>query len=100
LAGAVAAGAAHLVEHLGRIAGYCTGFGFAAHAVAESDQALMGLIGAAPGFSGPGFLLPTQNHAVLDWCLAQGLRLVMQMTLMSSGLYQEPRGAWMPSVLY
>lgn len=100
LADAVGVGDAMVVEHLGRIAGYATAIGFFAHAVAESNDALKALIGAAPAFTGPGFLLPTENFAVFRWCLDNGLRLVMQMTLMSSGLYQEPRGAWLPSILY
>ena len=29
-----------------------------------------------------------------------GLKLVSQMTLMTMGLYNEPTGAYMPSVLY
>ena len=29
-----------------------------------------------------------------------GLKLVFQMTLMTIGLYNEPTGAYMPSVLY
>ena len=50
-------------------------------------------------FPGPGFLLPTRNSDVFRWCLANGLRVVQPMTLMSIGLYNEPRGAFMPSVL-
>jgi hypothetical protein len=34
------------------------------------------------------------------WCLASGLRLVEQMTLMTIGLYNEPDGAWLSSILY
>ena len=100
LAEAVASGSAHVVEHLGRIAGYTTGIGFFAHSVAENHQALKALIGAAIEITGPGFLLPTRNYDVLSWCLAHGLRLVMQMTLMTIGPYQEPEGAWLPSILY
>ena len=50
----------------------------------------MALIGAAPEFGGPGFLLPTRNHEVFDGCLEAGLKLVYQMTLMTIGLYQRP----------
>jgi predicted N-acetyltransferase YhbS len=57
---AVAAQSARVVEHLGRISGYATGMGSAAHAVAETNQDLKALIGAAPTFAGPGFLAPTQ----------------------------------------
>jgi predicted N-acetyltransferase YhbS len=91
---------ASVVEHLGRITGYTTGIAFFGHSVAETNLDLMALIGAAPEFSGPGFLLPTRNHEVLKWCLEAGLKLVFQMTLMSVGLYNEPTGAYMPSVLY
>jgi hypothetical protein len=60
----------------------------------------MALIGAASEFAGPGFLLPTRNHELFTWCLEAGLKLVFQMTLMTTGLYSEPNGAYMPSVLY
>jgi predicted N-acetyltransferase YhbS len=96
---AIGARTAMVVEHLGRVTGYATDIGFFAHAVAETNQDLKSLIGAASGFSGPGFLLPTRNHEVFAWCLNSGLKLVMQMTLMSIGLYNEPAGAWLPSIL-
>ena len=91
---------ASVVEHLGRITGYTTGIAFFAHSVAETNHGLMALIGAAPEFGGPGFLLPTRNHEVFTWCLKAGLGLVYQMTLMTIGLYHEPNGAYLPSVLY
>jgi N-acetylglutamate synthase-like GNAT family acetyltransferase len=91
---------AMVVEHLGQITGYATLVGFFGHAVARSNQDLMALIGAAPEFPGPGFLLPTRNYPVFSWCLANRLRLVMQTTLMSIGLYNEPAGAYLPNILY
>jgi GNAT superfamily N-acetyltransferase len=100
LARAIAQGNALVVAHLGRITGYATGIGFFAYAVAETNAELQALIGAAPGFSGPGFLLPTRNHDLFRWCLDQGLRLVKQQTLMTIGLYNEPAGAYLPSILY
>ncbi len=99
LRAAVEAKRAMVVEARGGIAGYTTGIGFGGHAVTEDDQGLKALICAAPSFPGPGFLLPTQNAAVLDWCLQHGLRIVMQMTYMSTGLYSEPNGGWLPSIL-
>jgi len=96
---AISARTAMVVEHLGRITGYATDIGFFAHAVAETNQDLKSPIGAASAFQGPGFLLPTRNHEVFAWSLENGLKLVMQMTLMSIGLYNEPAGAWLPSVL-
>jgi GNAT superfamily N-acetyltransferase len=96
---AIGAHTALVVEHLGRITGYATDLGFFAYAVAETNQDLKSLIAAAPAFQGPGFLLPTRNHEVFAWCLDSGLKLVMQMTLMSIGFYNEPAGAWLPSIL-
>ena len=92
--------AASVVEHLGSVTGYTTGLAFFGHSAAETNRDLMALIAAAPAFGGPGFLLPTRNHEVFKWCLEAGLKLVFQMTLMTIGLYNEPTGAYMPSVLY
>ena len=89
-----------VVEHLGRISGYTTGIAFFGHTVCRTDPDLQALIGAAPEFGGPGFLLPTRNHKVFAWCLANGLRVMYPMTLMTIGFYNEPAGAWMPSILY
>ena len=33
-------------------------------------------------------------------CLDRGLRVTQMMTLMTMGLYNEPQGAWLPSVIY
>ena len=73
---------------------------FLGHAVAESNEDLKALVGAAQSFPGPGFLLPTRNSDLLRWCLEKGLRVVQPMTLMSTGLYNEPGGAFLPSVIY
>jgi len=91
---------ASVVEHLGRVTAYTTGIAFFAHSVAETNQGLAALIGAASEFGGPGFLLPTRNHEVFAWCLEAGLELVYQMTLMTIGFYNEPNGAYLPSVLF
>jgi GNAT superfamily N-acetyltransferase len=97
---AISQGSANVVEHDGRISGYTTLVGFFGHTVGESNEDLKALIGAAESFPGPGLLLPTRNSEVLRWCLERGLRIVQPMTLMSLGLYNEPRGAFMPSVLF
>ncbi len=97
---AIGQGSASVVEHDGRLTGYTTGVGFFGHCVGESNEDLKALIGAAPEFPGPGFLLPTRNGEVLRWCLERGLRIVQPMTLMSMGLYNEPAGAFIPSILY
>jgi len=97
---AIERGRATVAEHADRLSGYATGLGFASHVVGEGNAALKALIGAASEFSGPGFLLPTRNGAVFRWCLEHGLRIVQPMTLMSIGLYNEPQGVFLPSIVY
>lgn len=97
---AIAHGMARVVEHDGRIAAYTSLIGFFGHAVAESNEGLFALLGAADKFGGPGFLLPTRNTELFRWCLNHGLRVVEPMTLMTVGLYNEPSGAFLPSILY
>jgi predicted N-acetyltransferase YhbS len=97
---AIAQKTAVVVEHLERITGYATDIGFFAHAVAESNEDLKALIGAASAFTGPGFLLPTRNDDLFRWCLHHRPRLVKQQTLMTIGLYNEPAGAYLPAILY
>ena len=91
---------ATVVERDGRITGYTTGLGYFGHAVAESNQDLQALIGAAVGFGGPGIMVPARNASLFRWCLDNGLRVVQPNTLMSMGLYNEPAGAWIPSILF
>ncbi len=93
-------GSTTVVEHDGRITGYTTVIGFFGHAVGETNKDLKALIGAAKEFAGPGFLLPTRNGELFRWCLSNGLRVAQPMTLMSKGLYKEPAGAFLPSILY
>jgi hypothetical protein len=97
---AIAKGSAAVVEHAGRITGYATVIGFFGHAVGETNKDVKALIGAAKEFAGPGFLLPTHNGDLFRWCLSNGLRITEPMTLMSKGLYNEPAGAFLPSILY
>ena len=89
-----------VVERDGRVTGYATVIGFFGHAVGESNQDLKALIGAATEFAGPGFLLPTRNTELFQWCLQEGIRVTQPMTLMSKGFYNEPAGAFLPSILY
>ena len=97
---AIAKGSATVVEHAGRITGYATVIGFFGHAVGETNKDVKALIGAAREFAGPGFHLPTRNGDLFRWCLSNGLRITQPMTLMSKGLYNEPVGAFLPSILY
>src|SRR5919202_1152295 len=50
---AIHQGTATVVERLGRITGYATGIGWFQHAVAETNEDLQALVGAAPAFLGP-----------------------------------------------
>jgi predicted N-acetyltransferase YhbS len=100
LRGAVAAGTAWIVERPDRISGYASGFGYGWHAVAEGNDDLQALIASAETFVGLGILVPSRNATLLGWCLDNGLRLVQQSTLMTVGLYNEPQGAWLPSIVY
>jgi GNAT superfamily N-acetyltransferase len=97
---AIRDGTARIVELEGRLTGYASELGFWGHAVGESDADLEALIGAAEAFVGPGLLLPARNGELFRWCLAHGLRVVQPATLMSLGLYNEPRGAFLPSIIY
>lgn len=100
VAEAIGRGTARVVEQHGRMVGYATMIAFFGHAVGETNEALKALIADAPGYPGPGFLLPIRNAALFRWCLENGLRVVQPMTLMSIGLYNEPAGAFLPSILY
>lgn len=100
LTDALAMGTARVVERAERITGYATDIAFFSHAIGETNEDVKALIGAATAFGGPGFLVPTRNGDLLRWCLEQGLRITQTMTLMSVGLYNEPQGAWLPSIAY
>jgi hypothetical protein len=89
-----------VVERNGRITGYASSMAFYGHAVAETNLDLQAIIASADGFGGPGILVPSRNSELFRWCLTNGLRVVQPMTLMSLGLYNEPQGAFLPSILY
>lgn len=97
---AIPQGTARVVERGGSITGYTTNLAFFGHTTAETNLDLQALIASAEEFGGPGILVPTRNNALFRWCLSNGLRVVQPMTLMSVGLYNEPAGAWLPSILY
>jgi predicted N-acetyltransferase YhbS len=72
-----------------------------AHGVAARDEDMRSLIlGAAAGETATlSFLVPTRSQ-LFGWCVKQGMRTVKSMNLMSVGRYNEPAGAWFPSVMY
>ena len=97
---AIKQGTARVVERGRRVTGYTTHLGFFGHSTAESNVDMQSLIAEAESFAGSGILVPSRNSVLLRWCLANGLRVVQPMTLMSTGLYNDPAGAWLPSVLF
>jgi GNAT superfamily N-acetyltransferase len=97
---AIAAGTARVVERPNGVCGYATGFGYGWHAVAETNEDMVALLGSAEAFIGLGILVPSRNAELLRWCLEHDLRIVQQSTLMTIGLYNEPAGAYLPSILF
>lgn len=97
---AIQQGSAVVAESEGRITAYASSVAFFGHAVGETNEDLKALISAATAFQGPGILVPTRNTGLFRWCLENGLRVVQPMTLMTIGLYNEPAGAYLPSVLF
>jgi predicted N-acetyltransferase YhbS len=89
-----------VVERDGRVTGYSTGLAFFSHSVGETTDDIRALIGAAGGFGGSGILVPMRNAALFRFCLDHGLRVVQMMTLMTIGLYNDPQGAYLPSIMY
>jgi predicted N-acetyltransferase YhbS len=100
LSQAIQRGTAQVVERGGHITGYTTHMGFYGHAIGEGSLDLQALIASAESFAGPGILVPSRNHGLFRWCLENGLRVVQPLTLMTTGLYNEPSGAWLPSILF
>ncbi len=97
---AIEQGTAVVAERGGRIVAYATLVGFSGHMIGESNSDVQALISNADAFLGPGILVPTRNAGLFRWCLENGLRVVQPMTLMTVGFYQEPAGAYLPSILY
>ena len=89
-----------VAEADGRVKAYASSVAFFGHAVGESNEELQALLAAATEFHGPGILVPTRNAGLFRWCLENGLRVVQCMTLMTTGLYNEPAGAYLPSILF
>jgi GNAT superfamily N-acetyltransferase len=100
LAHAIEQGTAKVVERSGNITGYATDLAFFAHATAQSTQDLQALIASTEVLGGPGILVPSRNAELFRWCLSNGLRVTQPMTLMTAGLYNEPSGAYLPSILF
>ena len=100
LSDSIKLGGAAVTRRHGRITAYATSLAFFGHAVGESNLDIQALISAAEGFAGPGFFVPSRNSELLRWCFANGLRVVEPMTLMTMGLYNDPVGAYLPSIQF
>ena len=97
---AINAGTATVVENAESIRGFSSLLGYAGFTVAENNDALKALIGAAPEFAGAGIIMPSGNGEVMRWCLENGLRVVQQLTLMTTGQFQRPTTPYMASIFY
>ena len=84
----------------GHIGGYLVA-GILGHGVAETDDAMLALLGGV-GASAPGTqnLVPIRNGNLYRRALAAGHRNVKVMNLMALGPYDEPRGTYTPSVMF
>lgn len=94
-------GIAKVVLHGEKITGYTSGLTYFNHSVGFTNDDLKALIVSETDcYGGPGILIPTRNAELFRWCLDNDLRLVHQLTLMTIGMYNEPAGYYMPSILY
>ncbi len=101
LRGSIKQGIAKVVLHEDKITGYTSGLTYFNHSVGFTNDDLKALIASATDcYGGPGILIPSRNTHLFRWCLDNGLRLAQQLTLMTVGLYNEPAGSYMPSILY
>jgi hypothetical protein len=103
LRGAMQAFAPFVALRDGRVTAYATTLTFwpMAHGVAETDEDMQALLrGVAPAVDDPLAILVPLRSGLFRWCLAEGLRSLKPMNLMTLGAYQEPQGSWFPSVLY
>ena len=93
-----------VAERGGDLVAYVTTASFypASHGVARTDEDLLGLLlGAAAQIDEPlDLLVPIRQVQVYRRMLSWGLRTIKPITLMALGDYREPRGAWLPSILY
>jgi predicted N-acetyltransferase YhbS len=97
-------GKAKVAIHSGKITGYTCGLDFFNHSVGLTNDDIKALIASVAtddgNYGGSGILIPTRNTQLFHWCLNNGLKLVQQLLLMTVGMYNEPAGSYMPSILY
>jgi GNAT superfamily N-acetyltransferase len=100
LVDAIDDGTAVVAEFDGRIRAYSASVDYFGHTVGEGDRDVQALIATAPEFRGMGILIPTRRAELFRWCLESGLRVVQSLTLMTIGLYNEPAGSYLASVVF
>jgi GNAT superfamily N-acetyltransferase len=91
-----------VLEREGRIAGYFIP-GMLGHGVAETEEDLLALIGAAARrvpAENARFFCPLSEASLFRKALQAGCRAIKTMNLMTLGPYEAPEGAWLPSILY
>jgi len=89
-----------VLERAGRVRAYASAIGFRGHSVAESVEELAFLVSHAPQPPGPGFFVPIRQSGLLRTLLAGGMRALWPAMLMTRGDYQEPKGAFLPSIAF
>jgi predicted N-acetyltransferase YhbS len=97
-------GTSLVIERGGRLRGYIAP-SIIGHAVAETDEDLLVLMGEAARHAAGGpmpitMICPLTEGGLFRGALADGHRLKKMMNLMALGPYESPEGAWLPSVLY
>lgn len=99
---ALATGTAYVAVHQGHLVAYTSGLAYAGHSVAIDEVELANLVAGVTAATGREhtFLLPIRQADLLRWCLTEGFRLERPRTLMALGAYQDPAGAFLPSILY
>jgi hypothetical protein len=93
-----------VIERGGRMRGYLAP-SMIGHAVAETEEDLLALMGESARYAAKGplplrMICPLTGGNLFRGALAAGHRLKKMMNLMTLGPYEEPEGAWLPSVLY
>ena len=86
----------------GRIVAYMTQPGFwpMNHAVAETDQDLEALLLFSATAAPISMLVPSRRARLFRFLLEEGVQMVKPASLMAIGEYQEPAGAFHPSVMF
>jgi hypothetical protein len=97
-------GTSLVIERGGRMRGYIAP-SIVGHAVAETNDDMLALMAEAARYASDGplplsMICPLTEGGLFRGALAAGHRLKKMMNLMALGPYEEPEGAWLPSVLY